>query len=453
MSIVIIGAGPTGLGAAWRLHELGFKHWRLVEAGDQAGGLASSFVDDKGFTWDIGGHVQFSHYAYFDRVMDTLLPPSEWLRHDRESWVWMRDTFIPYPLQYNIRRLPKDDLLKCVLGLMRSDGSAPPANFRDWILSRFGSGLAETFMLPYNLKVWAHPPEMLSSTWVGDRVAQVDLERVISNIILERDDVSWGPNNRFRFPRKGGTGAIWKTCAMLLPSGKIHFQQEVAQIDLAARKLRLAGGEVIPYTHLISTMPLDRLAALSGRGDWLPAPEDSLLRSSSNIVGIGLKGAPPAHLATKSWMYFPEADCPFYRVTVFSNYSPENVPRGGHWSLMCETSESAWKPVDQATVVKETIDGLRNTGLISTTDEIVSTWHYRAPHGYPVPGLERDTVLERLLPAFEELGVFSRGRFGGWKYEVSNQDHSFMQGVEAVDRILNGDPERTLWHPALVNGS
>lgn len=453
MSFVIVGAGPTGLGAAWRLSELGFKDWRIVEADSHAGGLASSFLDERGFTWDIGGHVQFSHYSYFDRVMDTVLPPSEWLHHERESWVWIRNTFVPYPLQNNIRRLPREDLLNCLIGLLRRDPESQPANFHDWILSQFGQGLADVFLFPYNLKVWAHPLAMLSSTWVGDRVARVDLERVLSNVILERDDVNWGPNNRFRFPRKGGTGAIWRACAQQLPARKIQYGQDVIHIDLLRRRLTLASGDVIPYTHLISTMPLTRLATLSRRDDLLNVPGSGLLRSSSNIVGIGLRGAPPAHLRSKNWMYFPESDCPFYRVTVFSNYSPENVPRGGHWSLLCETSESPWRPVDQSSIVQEIIGGLLGAGLISSDTEIVSTWQHRVPHGYPVPGLERDSVLARLLPAFEEAGVYSRGRFGGWKYEVSNQDHSFMQGVEVVDRILNGESERTLCDPKSVNGA
>lgn len=97
--ILILGAGPTGLGAARRLEELGHPDWLLLEGNDKAGGLASSFVDEKGFTWDIGGHVQFSHYAYFDRVMEELLGKDGWLHHERESWVWMRDRFIPYPFQ------------------------------------------------------------------------------------------------------------------------------------------------------------------------------------------------------------------------------------------------------------------------------------------------------------------------------------------------------------------
>ncbi|MCL4867219.1 MAG: FAD-dependent oxidoreductase, partial [Gemmatimonadales bacterium] len=98
--IVIIGAGPTGLGAAWRLQELGHTNWMLVEAADHPGGLAASVVDPAGFTWDLGGHVLFSHYQYFDRLMDAALGDA-WAHHEREAWVWMRNRWIPYPLQNN----------------------------------------------------------------------------------------------------------------------------------------------------------------------------------------------------------------------------------------------------------------------------------------------------------------------------------------------------------------
>ena len=161
--VVIIGAGPTGLGAAWRLHELGFRNWRIFEREAYAGGLAASFIDNAGFTWDIGGHVQFSHYGYFDRLMDVLLG-DRWLMHERESWIWMRDRFIPYPFQNNIRHLPERELKDCLTGLIRASTTtsiAAPSNFDEWIHAQFGEGIAKHFMRPYNFKVWAYPPSDL----------------------------------------------------------------------------------------------------------------------------------------------------------------------------------------------------------------------------------------------------------------------------------------------------
>lgn len=99
--------------------------------------------------------------------------------------------------------------------------------------------------------------------------------------------------------------------------------------------------------------------------------------------------------------------------------------------------------VNHETLIEDTIEGLRKTKLIGDTDEIVSRWYYRAAYGYPTPSLERDKILNKVIPYLDNLQVYSRGRFGGWKYEVSNQDHSFMQGVEWADWKVNGVPETT----------
>lgn len=451
---LIIGAGPTGLGAARRLQELGVHGWHILEAATEAGGLATSFVDARGFTWDIGGHVQFSHYDYFDRAMVEFLGADGWLHHQRESWVWIRDRFIPYPFQNNIRRLPPDDLDKCLQGLLEitRHPRTKPRNFREWIDATFGPGLAEVFMLPYNFKVWAFPPEMMNATWVGERVAITDLGRVLSNLVLGKDDLSWGPNHTFQFPKRGGTGAIWKSCASRLPAGQIQLNSRVVEVDLHAREVLTAEGTRIAYDHLISTVPLAELVRISGQSQLRPLVERGLLHSTSHIFGIGLRGEPRDELKTKCWMYFPENNCPFYRVTVFSNYSPHNVPDiRSHWSLMAEVSESHHKPVDHQGLLEEVIQGAMNTRLIERRDDIVSTWSYRASYGYPTPGVHRDEALAELIPFYEGNGVYSRGRFGLWKYEVSNQDHSFMQGVEVVDRLVRGLPEITAADPNYAN--
>ena len=155
---------------------------------------------------------------------------------------------------------------------------------------------------------------------------------------------------------------------------------------------------------------------------------------------------------TKCWIYFPEEPSPYYRVTLFSNYSPHLVPEGdGVWSLMAEVCESPLRPVDAARLPGWTLESMRRDGLLDADARISSLWHRRLERGYPTPTLTRDRALEIVQPALESLGIYSRGRFGGWKYEVSNQDHSFMQGVELVDRLLGGTPEVTYPHPVRAN--
>ena len=458
--ILIVGAGPTGLGAAWRLDALGHSDWLLCEAAEAAGGLAASVVDEHGFTWDLGGHVQFSHYDYFDELMDDLLGLDGWLYHQRESWVWLCDRFVPYPFQLNLHRLPERERDACVRGLIHAartaTAAAPrPENFGEWIAAAFGDGIGDVFLRPYNFKVWAYPLEQLSWSWIGDRVALVDLPRVIENIRLSRDDVSWGPNNQFRFPEFGGTGAVWTALATRLIArheSRMTLGRRLVSLDTAKHAATFADGEVVRYRRLINTTALDTLVGASDLAPQLNGAATGLKYSSTHVIGIGLHGAPAGHLQGKCWMYFPEGDCPFYRVTVFSHYSPNNVPDiSKYWSLMAEVSESPAKPVDAARVVSDVVDGLIATKLIPGREAVHHTWHRRLERGYPTPSRGRDAALAAILPALEARDVFSRGRFGAWTYEVSNQDHSFAQGVECVNHLVTGSAEETLRSPEVVN--
>ena len=128
--ITILGAGPTGLGTAYRLAEMGHDQWDIYERTDHVGGLASSYTDEHGFIWDHGGHVMFSHYTYFDDLVEKMLR-GDYDQHMREAWVWMCGRFVPYPFQNNIHRLPSDVFLECVMGIIESQKTTfPPRALR-----------------------------------------------------------------------------------------------------------------------------------------------------------------------------------------------------------------------------------------------------------------------------------------------------------------------------------
>ena len=457
--ILILGAGPTGLGAALRLQELGHEDFEVLEARPGPGGLASSCLDRRGFTWDVGGHVQFSHYATYDRILDRVLGDG-WLEHERDASVRIRGRFVPYPFQYNLHLLDEDDRRRALAGLAAVSGDPDglaggraPADFLSWIRSSFGEGIADLFMIPYNEKVWGFPLDRLGTEWIGERVAAPDLERIERTLREGRDDISWGPNRSFRYPRRGGTGAIWEGVARLIDPERFRFGTGVEGLDLDRREIRLADGRTLGYGTLISSLPLDALCGMSvGLPEAAARAARGLHYSSCHILGVGLRGARPETLRTKCWMYFPEAGSPYHRVTVLSNYSPENVPPGGdYWSLMAEVTETPFRSVDASRLESSCLEAMRSDGLIGEGTEVVSLWRRREEHGYPTPVLGRDRILEMVLPELEERRVFSRGRFGAWKYEVSNQDHSFMQGWELVERLLGHGEEITMSNPERVN--
>lgn len=312
--------------------------------------------------------------------------------------------------------------------------------------------------------------------WLGERVAAPDAKLVTRNVILNKVAGNWGPNATFRFPARDGTGGIWIAVANTLPEKKKRFGKKgtVKNVDADKKQVTLEDGTTVGYQRLVNTMAVDSLVKTMG-DDKLIKLSKGLFYSSTHVIGVGVRGIRPERIGDKCWLYFPEDNCPFYRATIFSNYSPYNQPQkdvklptlqlangsrrqsmgakeGPYWSIMLEVSESSMKPVNRDTLLKDCIQGLVNTDMLKPEDEIVSTYHRCFDHGYPTPTLEREGVLKELLPALQDKGIYSRGRFGSWRYEVGNQDHSFMLGVEAVDNILNGTVELTLNYPDFVNG-
>jgi protoporphyrinogen oxidase len=448
---MIIGAGPTGLGAAWRLHELGYDDFALFEKADYAGGHASSHMDSHGFLWDEGGHVIFSHFPYFDKLVDSLLGKEE-NQLVRESWIFKAGSWIPYPFQNNLRYLPKPIQVSCLLGAAKaaSNGkSRTTTNFRDWILATFGEGIAEAFMFPYNLKVWTTPLEQMSRSWIGERVSVVDFKQLLENVLYERDDAGWGPNSKFRFPMKGGTGEIYRRLANRFPQ-KVRYGKELVEVDTVGKRVSFADGTGDHYDVLISTIPLDLLVGM------LKPSESELFESAhelqhNNLLIFGL-GLEKKIETSRCWVYFPDPEMPCYRATYFSHYSSGNVPGGDterYSSIMCEMSFSDNEVRNPSQLFEQVISGLIHANILQEGDRarIVSRDQRAVHYSYPIPTLRRDGVLNILQPALMKKAIYSRGRFGTWRYEIGNMDHSVMMGVEAVDHVVTSKQEAVFNSP------
>ena len=464
LNVITICSGPT-LSIA------------ILEQNGKPGGLASSERDDRGFLWDMGGHVVFSHYEYFDDTLDRSIESWNW--RERAAYAFMKGSdgirrFIPYPVQNNIEVMDKVDQEKCLLGLeevaAKNKTSENPANFDQWLVLNFGLGLYEVFLKKYNTKVWTVDPSEMNFAWVDERIALPNITKIkhkiatYDNGTLTRGS-AWGPNSFFRYPRYKGTGGIWQAVADRLPRTWFKFHSRVIGLNMDTNVVSVESGTHVKsiqefhFDTLISTAPLDILIKmLAGRDESLEEMKNlasHLVYSHTHVIGIGLTGQPPPMLLNKTWMYFPDADAPFYRITVFSSYSDDHVPEPGkQWSLLCEAAEpkqnSNLEYWTKQNLINATIQALVIYRFIAS-DMVVSKYYRRLEHGYPVPSVNREAILDKVQPWLESKGIYSRGRFGGWRYEVSNQDHSFMQGVEVVDKLLRETPEETYPNPSLVN--
>jgi UDP-galactopyranose mutase len=232
----------------------------------------------------------------------------------------------------------------------------------------------------------------------------------------------------------------------------LRLECPVVAIDSVKQEVQTADGNREPYDVLFSTLPLDQLVcSMNGEvPNDIRSHASRLRHSGSLIVGVGIE---QKLSSSKCWMYFPEDDCPFYRCTYLSNYSPEVVPDASRqYSILAEVSCSEHKQEDAECIVDQVIQGLINTRMLKPSDrkDIVDTHVIEREYTYPIPSLERDAALEALHPFLESRNIYSRGRFGAWRYEVGNMDHSVAQGVEWVNRMVRGDVKNELTYQAKI---
>jgi protoporphyrinogen oxidase len=443
---VILGAGPTGLGAAYRLAERGQSDYEIFERAGQVGGLATSFVDPKGWTWDVSGHIIFSGYKYFNDFLAKALGKDgvRWI--DRESWIKFEDRYVRYPFQNHLSSLPEKAMLECLIGLVESqtiDKDRAFHNFAEWVQVKFGAGVAKHFMAPYNFKVWSTPLERMGFYWIAERVAVVDWRKAIETTVVPKT-TDWGPNAKFGYPAKGGTLGLWKAVLPFL-GDRVRYHKRMVCVDEEKREVAFADGSTRAYDRLLTTLPLEAFVArLKHAPEKVRAASKKLLFNRLFSVGIGLRRPCPSD---KNWIYFPNPKTPFYRMTYLSNYSPDIVPGGDtgrYFAVLTETTYSRFKPLPEGDFAEAIVQGLIDEGILEPSDRklIETTFLIHAAHAYPIPSVDRNDALEVIHEYLEPRGIFSRGRFGSWKYEIGNQDHSLMQGVELVDRWLDGTEER-----------
>jgi len=407
--IVILGAGPCGLGALWQLKKLGVADVHAYEQCDHPGGMSSTFVDSKGFTWDIGGHVLGTkNKEFIDQMHSLYTDPLE--RYRRSAWVLVGSTMVPYPIQYQAG------------SHLEHTESVHGLSFYDWIIGSFGNELAQSFFLPYNQKLWKYPLQKMSTSWIQEKIPQKDRCSAGS---------SWGGNAAFYYPSQGGMGSVWMEIAGKFKR-KIMFNKQVTKIDAKKHEITFLDGSTQGYDHMLSTMPLPVLLGMV-KGIDIQAVV-TLPYVGVAVVGIGMKGSPPEELRHCHWIYIPNSDVSFFRVSVYSNYGTGNAPTGS-WSLLFETTIQPNEEIDTKAFIDKTIIQAHQCGLIGDLSCITSRFFHREAFAYPIPTIDRDDILIPVQSVLEENDIYSRGRFGGWKYEEGNMDDAWMQGVMWAAKI------------------
>jgi protoporphyrinogen oxidase len=428
--VVVLGAGLTGLSAAYHLRALGVEA-AVLEREPRPGGACRTSERD-GFSFDLTGHLLHLARPESRELLQSLRVGKALRAHRRRAGVALAGAVTPYPIQINTYRLPPEVRRDCLLGFVEAqmrpqDARGEPTTFADWVLSRFGEGFARHFFFPYNRKLYRTEPAELTTEWVGRYVPRPSLSDVIEGAFgLYRAAV--GYNATFLYPRRGGIQLLADALAGALPP--LRLATAVRAVHLAARELVLDSGETVGWDVLVATAPLSHLAAITADlPDELRAAA-SLLRAVGVVnLNLGVRGPAPRR---EHWLYVPEERFPFYRVGIPSNHG-RVAPPGCH-TLSVEVSVPAGSPAP-ADLVRDCLSGLSELGLLRDPSDVEVTDQIRLDPAYVVFDAARPGAVAALRDRYRAAGVMLSGRWAEWKY--STMEDALWDGAAVARRVAS----------------
>lgn len=419
--LIIIGAGPAGLA----LSHAAPGGARILERSGEVGGLCRS-IQFGGGVFDIGGHSFHSPYPEVLSLVEQLMA-GRWHAQRRDARVSFMGELIDYPFQQHFDQISRPDIVaECRESLPAAGVTAGAENFEDWIVKRFGTGVARHFMLPYNRKLWARDLKRMSCEWVGERVAGAAPDTAATAGPARHPLRS---ESQVGYPADGGFGAIFE--AMAKGCGPIEFNQKVIAIDPVARTVHAAGGAAWRWGRLVSTMPLPALLrTIADCPAALIAAADLLEHVSLKVLMI-LVAHPPG--AAPHRVYVADGQAPPHKVA-FNHTSSPSLRQRPAQAIMCEIAYAPENPLaPDAELERATVDWLVDSSLIAGRGDVAETRIVDVEYGYPVYTHTRAAIVERIRAWLEPRGIASIGRFGAWEY--LNSDACIHQGVRLAERL------------------
>ena len=432
--ILIIGAGLAGLSTAYHLKSK--EGYQIFEREGEAGGVCRSY-EKEGFTFDYTGHLLHLRDAYTSELVEHLLPGT--LRTlNRHASIYSQGVLTPYPFQANLYNLPKKVVKDCLVGFVEAEikrlnnphsDRLEKGSFKDWIVTTFGTGIAQHFMVPYNEKLWKRDLSSLSSDWVDWSIPIPSVDEVIGGA-LGLENQKMGYNAQFLYPERGGIGVLPQS---FLPHlNNVCYNRALTAINLQEKKAWFADNSCIHYDYLVSTVPLPELITMIQDIPPRVAEMGKGLKHLS-VLDINL-GVTRDHLAGQHWIYFPEQHIPFYRAGFYSHFSPSSAP-SSKASLYVEVSYLPDTPLDRGSIIEAAYRGLEASGLIEEREEIVVEDAVDIPYAYVLYDDQRRKILPELISYLKKHNLLTIGRYGSWEY-MSMED-TLLQG-KAVAEKLNG---------------
>lgn len=454
MKIAIIGAGPAGMTAAYKLSKAvkdgKISRLDVYESSEQVGGMAKSIS-----LWDqvvdLGPHRFFSH----DKKVNEFwleVAGNDYKMVMRKTRIYYKKSFFDYPLKAGnaLKSLGLFEASRCMLSYFKQKvwPTRDTGTFESWVTRRFGKRLFQIFFKTYSEKLWGIKCTELDSDFAAQRIKRLSLYEAVKNALFKNKGTRHKTLvDQFAYPT-GGTGSLYEKMAdsVRKNGGNILLNTAVEKVLNRGGKayaLELASGKVIEYDHIISTMPISLLVT---RLPEIPEEikEKALSLKFRNTILVYLKVA-GADGFSDQWLYIHSSELRMGRMTNFRNWIPE-LYGDQKDSILCleywsNFEDPEWTKDDEW-YIELAKKELAFTGLAKKED-IKEGKVVRIPRSYPVYFNRYKEVLEPVqehLDSIENLHVI--GRYGAYKY--NNQDHSIFMGLLAAENILNGT-SHDLW--------
>lgn len=450
MKVAIIGAGPAGMTAAYRLSKQ-ITDVDVYEASPHVGGLAKT-IDLWNQKVDIGPHRFFSNDARVNELW-LELAGKDYDMVERLTRIYYKKRFFHYPLKpFNaLANLGVFEAGRSLTsyGVQKIFPVKDASSFEGWVTHRFGRRLFEIFFKTYTEKLWGISTKELNADFAAQRIKKLSLwEAIINGFTNGKGNTHKTLVDQFAYPHQG-SGIIYERMADFVrkQGGKVYLSTPVKRVLTmgdTAYAIELENGEVKEYDHIISTMPLSLLTQrLPEVPEHIQQHAGSLTYRNTVIVYLNVQAT---KLFPDNWIYVHSNDLKMGRLTNFRNWVPQLY--GSEQSTICALEywcfekDEFWK-WDEARLIALAKDELRRTGLIGEA-AITDGYVYRIPRCYPVYSANYKTHLrpvEAYLSSIKHLHVI--GRYGAFKY--NNQDHSILMGRLAAENILE-NAGHNLWN-------
>jgi protoporphyrinogen oxidase len=503
--VVIIGAGPAGLTAAYELLRAGRRHVIVLEASSDIGGISKT-VQYNGNRIDIGGHRFFSKsdwvMNWWRDILPVALPEGEDVRlnyqgasrllgagriaseldsdvmlvRNRTSRIYFGGQFFDYPLKANVDTALKLGLGTCVrfgasYALAQARPVLPEVTLEDFFINRFGHQLYLRFFKAYTEKVWGVPCDQISADWGAQRIKSLSIGSALKHagkkLLLGRGSEEQTSLIEHFVSPKLGPGQMWEAVASKVESlgGQIIRQAQVVRIgrsedvvtDVTYRDA-LSGQDInIEASHVISTMPIKELVA-----SLAPAPDDMVLNIGRDLqyrdfitVGVLYRRLEKTsasmnsrtNLVPDNWIYIQDEGVKVGRLQIFNNWSPHMVKDPDTvWvglEFFAKDDDELWGLSDDRlkALALAEMEKLRLAKQADALDCVV----IRMPKAYPGyfgPAYEKLDHVRQYLDGLRNL--FLVGRNGMHRY--NNQDHSMLSAKFAVEAIVAGSTDKSrIW--------